>query len=128
MAITTADHLVTTAESATPGISPDAAVKLASDPDVLLVDVREQGELDKAGRLESAVHLPRSHLEFKADPASPMHEPGLDGAKRLVLFCASGKRAAMAASRLKDMGFTRVEHVTGGGFDALKKAGASVKP
>lgn len=127
MVIVSASQLVSAAESATPAVSPEAAVKLAADPDVLLVDVREQGELDKAGRVEGAVHVPRSHLEFKADPASPMHEPGLDGAKRLVLFCASGKRAALAANTLKAMGFARVEHVAGGGFDALKKAGARVE-
>ncbi len=113
------------AEAATPPLSPEEGAKLASDSDILLVGVREQGELDKAGTVHGAVHVPRSHLEFKADPASPMHERGLDGGKRLVLFCASGKRAALAAKALRNMGYPRVEHVTGSGFDALKKAGAS---
>ena len=126
MTIASGTQIVNDAEAATPALSPEDGAKLANKPDVLLVDVREQGELDKSGTVQGSVHVPRSHLEFKADPASPMHERGLDAGKCLVLFCASGKRAALAAKTLKDMGYSCVKHVTGGGFDALKKAGAPI--
>lgn len=111
---------------ATFALSPDSAATLTRDPDALLVDVREKGELDNTGTVRGAVHLPCSELDSKADPASPTHEPGLDGSKRLVLFCVSGRRAALAANRLRAMGYSRVEHVAGGGFDAMKKAGVPV--
>ncbi len=117
-------ELVAKASAATNLLSPEEAVKLIGDPNILFVDVREQAESQKTGTITGAVHVPRGFLEFKADPESPIHEPSLAGAKRLVLFCASGGRAALAAKTLKELGFTEVAHVFGGGFEALKKAGA----
>ena len=49
------------------------------------------------------------------------------GGRRLVLYCASGNRSALAAKVLNDMGLGPVAHVAGG-FPALVKAGASVDP
>lgn len=117
-------QLVTNASAVTTKLSPSAAVAKLSDPDTLFVDVRERSELDKTGTIKGAVHVPRGFIEFKADPASPNHEKALDPEKHLVLFCASGMRASLAAKTLADMGYTRVAHVSGGGFDALKQAGA----
>lgn len=124
MSISKVAQLVESAELATPARSPEEAAQLAGDPDVIIVDVREPGELEKSGTIKNAINVPRSHLEFKADPSSPMYEGKLSADKRLVLFCASGKRAVLAAKTLQEMGYTRVEHVTGG-FDALKRAGAA---
>ena len=120
-------QIVAEASTATEQVSPEQAAKMVGDPDVLLVDVREQVELDKTGTIQGAVHVPRGLLEFKADPESPMHERGLSSGRRLVLFCASGGRAALAAKTLKDLGVDRVAHVHGGGFDAIKKAGAAAR-
>jgi rhodanese-related sulfurtransferase len=117
-------QIVAEASAATERISPEQAVKLLDDPDVVLVDVREQAEVEKAGTIRGAVHAPRGFLEFKADPDSPMYEQALSSGKRLVVFCASGGRAALAAKTLKELGLGKVAHVHGGGFEALKKAGA----
>lgn len=92
---------------------------------VLLVDLREPGELAESGTIEGALHVPRGLLEFQADPQSPTHRPELGDAERLVLYCGSGARSALAAKTLEDMGFDNVAHVAGG-FPALKSAGASV--
>ena len=51
----------------------------------------------------------------------------LSSGKRLVTYCASGARAALAAKTLADMGVTRVAHVHGGGFEALRAAGAATR-
>ncbi|HUZ65398.1 MAG TPA: rhodanese-like domain-containing protein [Acetobacteraceae bacterium] len=117
-------QIVAQADAATERLSPAEAARLIGDPDTVFVDVREQAELDKTGTIEGAVHVPRGFLEFKADPASPSHERALSSGKRLVLFCASGGRAALAAKTLKELGVDRVAHVGGGGFEALKQAGA----
>ncbi len=124
--VKTAGQMVGEAAADTPKLTPQQAALLAGDPDVQLVDVREQAELDRSGRIRGAVHAPRGLLEFKADPASPMHEPLLASGRRLVLFCAAGSRAALAAQTLQAMGVDRVEHVSGGGFEAMKAAGAPV--
>lgn len=116
-------QLVTDAAVRTTKLTPAEAAAKHGQPDVLFVDVREKSELDKTGTVKGAIHVPRGFIEFKADPNSPNHEKALDPDKQLVLFCASGMRATLAARTLADMGYKNVAHVGGGGFDALKQAG-----
>jgi rhodanese-related sulfurtransferase len=102
------------------------AVRLEGDPNVVFVDLREADELEKTGKLRGAVHVPRGLLEFQADPISPAHNPALSAEKRLVLYCGSGGRSALAAKTLTDMGLSNAAHVAGG-FPALRDAGAPVE-
>ena len=127
MPIRSVKQLVADAAAMTEQISPTEAVKLVSQPDVVFVDVREQSELDATGRIEGSVHVSRGLLEAKTDPESSTHDPVLSSGKRLVTYCASGARAALAAKTLADMGVTRVAQVHGGGFEALRAAGAATR-
>jgi len=61
-------------------------------------------------------------LEFRADPTSPYHNAALDPEKRIVLYCASGGRSALAAQTLSEMGYTDVAHLEGG-FKTWKEQG-----
>src|SRR5829696_7348990 len=75
---------------------------------VVLVDVRESEEWD-AGHIPGAKHVPRGYLESRIEGAVP------DRSQRVVLYCASGQRSALAAKTLKDLlGYERVESMTGG--------------
>ena len=103
-------------------ISVSDAVSLAGDPTVVFVDVRETVELQQSGKVTGAVHAPRGLLEFQADPESPMHVEALASGKRLVLYCGSGGRSALAAKTLGDMGIGDVCHVAGG-YAAWNEAG-----
>ena len=94
---------------------------LKDAPDVVLVDVREQVERGLDGGIPGSVHAPRGMLEFQADPESPAYNDSLDPEKRLVLYCASGGRSALAAKTLIDMGFSDVSSLAGG-FQAWKAA------
>lgn len=107
-------------------LSAEEALKLVGRPEVVFVDVREGEEIQKTGKLKSAVHVPRGFLEFQADPTSPAHRPELGNGKKLVLYCASGGRSALGAKALGDMGFRDVAHIEGG-FAALQRAGASTE-
>lgn len=121
-----AKDLVAEANQTVETLSAEEAVKLVGDPGVVLVDVREGEELQKTGKVPGAVHVPRGFLEFHADPASASHKPELGGGKRLVLYCGSGSRSALAAKTLKEMGIRNVAHVAGG-FAALQQAGAPIE-
>jgi molybdopterin/thiamine biosynthesis adenylyltransferase/rhodanese-related sulfurtransferase len=78
------------------------------DEDVVVVDVRESDEV-AAGKLPGAVHVPRGFLESRIDGAVGGHD------KRVILYCASGNRSALAARTLtEDLGYGRVESMTGG--------------
>lgn len=112
-------------ESVTTLTGEEAARLWKQQRQVLLVDLREPGELANSGTIEGALHVPRGLLEFQADPQSPTHRPEFGDAERLVLYCGSGGRSALAAKTLQDMGFDNVAHVAGG-FPALRSAGAKV--
>jgi molybdopterin/thiamine biosynthesis adenylyltransferase/rhodanese-related sulfurtransferase len=75
---------------------------------VTLVDVREQAEWD-AGHIPGARHVPRGYLESRIEGAAP------DKDQRVVLYCASGQRSALAAHTLRELlGYTNVASMTGG--------------
>jgi sulfur-carrier protein adenylyltransferase/sulfurtransferase len=75
---------------------------------VVLVDVRESEEWDR-GHIPGAVHVPRGYLESRIDAAVG------DRDARVVLYCASGQRSALAAHTLSSLlGFTNVASMTGG--------------
>ena len=84
------------------------------NPDVVLVDVRETVELDREGAIPGAVHVPRGLLEFQADPDSPIHNDALNPESRLILYCGTGGRSALAAKTLIDMGYSDVASLAGG--------------
>jgi len=74
----------------------------------VLVDVRESDEFE-AGHLPGAKHVPRGHLESRIEGAAP------DRSQRIVLYCASGNRSALAADTLERLlGYEQVESMTGG--------------
>src|ERR1700719_978043 len=75
---------------------------------VAIVDVRETEEF-ATGHLPGARHVPRGYLESRIEGIVP------DRAQRVVLYCASGNRSALAARTLSgDLGYEHVESMTGG--------------
>ncbi|MDQ3850256.1 MAG: molybdopterin-synthase adenylyltransferase MoeB [Actinomycetota bacterium] len=75
--------------------------------DVAIVDVRETEEFTQ-GHLPGAKHVPRGYLESRIEGAVP------DRDQRVVLYCASGNRSALAAHTLHELGYEHVESMTGG--------------
>ncbi|MDQ3371329.1 MAG: molybdopterin-synthase adenylyltransferase MoeB [Actinomycetota bacterium] len=78
------------------------------DNGVAIVDVRESEELSQ-GHLPGAKHVPRGYLESRIEGAAP------DRSQRVVVYCASGQRSALAAKTLRDdLGYENVQSMTGG--------------
>ncbi len=88
---------------------------LEAGEDLLLVDVREPGEY-AAGHIPGARNIPRGTLEGAADPGYKHRHPELCQARqrRVVLYCQTGGRSAMAAATLNEMGFQAVWSLAGG--------------
>ncbi|MGE0254485.1 MAG: rhodanese-like domain-containing protein [Alphaproteobacteria bacterium] len=120
----TVQAMLAEAEAAVPRISPDDAKGLVGRPDVLFLDVRESAEIAASGKVRGAVAVPRGLLEFRADPASPLHDAAFDRAKTIVAYCASGGRSALAGRTLKDMGYANVRNL--GGFKGWLDAGGEI--
>ena len=114
-------QLVTEANAVIDTVSVADAMVMHGDRDVVFVDIRETVELQQSGSVSGAMHAPRGFLEFMADPESPLHKPELASGARLLLFCASGGRSALAAKTLVDMGVENVAHIAGG-FAAWQEA------
>jgi molybdopterin/thiamine biosynthesis adenylyltransferase/rhodanese-related sulfurtransferase len=74
----------------------------------VIVDVREQHEYEES-HLPGAVHVPRGHLESRIEGSAP------DKSQRVILYCASGNRSALAAHTMKDLlGYEDVASMRGG--------------
>jgi molybdopterin/thiamine biosynthesis adenylyltransferase/rhodanese-related sulfurtransferase len=76
---------------------------------VVLLDVRETEEWD-AGHIPGAKHVPRGYLESRVEGAI-----GADRSQKVVVYCASGQRSALAANTLKELlGYEDVASMNGG--------------
>src|ERR1700742_514015 len=81
----------------------------ALNGNAVLLDVREADEWD-AGHLPGAKHIPRGYLESRVEGAI-----GADRSQRVVVYCASGQRSALAANTLTQLlGYEDVASMDGG--------------
>ena len=120
MVIKSSKSLVSEALDQIETINADQAFDKVNNDQCNLIDIRDIRELEREGRIDKSLHIPRGMLEFWLDPESPYFKEGkLDMKKEMVLFCAGGLRSALAAKTLKDMGFDKVSHIDGG-FGKLK--------
>jgi rhodanese-related sulfurtransferase len=95
----------------------EAAIRQAD----VLIDVREADEY-AAGHLPGAMHLPRGLLEFKLSATAALSPRDL----KVVLYCKTSGRAALAACAMLDMGYLDVKSIAGG-YDAWAAAGLPVQ-
>jgi rhodanese-related sulfurtransferase len=121
----TVQQMLAEADAEVPRISPEDAKALLGRPDALFLDVREPSEVVASGKVPGALVIPRGLVEFRADPASPLHDAAFDRSKTIVTYCASGGRAALVGITLKDMGYTNVRNL--GGFKGWIDAGGNVE-
>ena len=121
----TAAHLIAEAKARIESLSPSAVAAELEGRDFLLVEIREAEERVQHGSIPGAIQTSRGMLEFYADPTSAYHQPVFDPGSRIILYCASGGRSALAVAMLKELGYTRVAHLDGG-LKAWREAGLTV--
>lgn len=95
-------------------ISVTEAAELQRLDAATLIDPRDVGELKDVGMVPNAFHAPRGMIEFWADPDSPYHKSIFHTDRKLILFCASGLRSALAVRTLQNMGMHNVLDMEGG--------------
>jgi rhodanese-related sulfurtransferase len=89
-----------------------------SDGGIQIVDVREDDEWER-GHIPDSIHAPYHDIGSLPDGVAP--------SKPVAAVCASGQRAAVAASLLARFGAERVLHVTHGGVGTWERAGHPVE-
>jgi rhodanese-related sulfurtransferase len=102
-------------------MTPQDASALLGQKDVLVVDVREVGEVQESGMIRGAINVPLSQVLTCADPAHPAHLPEFTPDKTVLVYCESGARSNMAARALASLGYTKVFNL--GSFRAWKDNG-----
>ena len=119
-------QIVEAASANVDGISPaDARQRLEQDPDALIVDVRDAGDIPSTGLASGGINVSLGMLPIKADLELPeeWRDPKLqDRSRQVITTCQLGPNAAIGAKLLKDMGFTNVSYMEGG-MEAWKAAG-----
>jgi phage shock protein E len=98
-------------------ISPAGLAKFKESP--LILDVREQEEFF-SGHIKGAKNITRSLLEQTISEIAP------DRSSPILVYCAAGNRAALAADSLQKMGYRNVFSLKGG-LSAWLEAGGLVE-
>lgn len=86
----------------------------------VLIDVREGNEF-REGHISGSINIPRGLLEFVLTTDDALQ----DRSRRIVVYCKSSGRAALAAQTMQEMGYLHVRSIAGG-FDAWSAAGKPV--
>ena len=90
---------------------------LREQPDVMILDVREQDEWD-AGHIPGAVFMPMGQV--------PDRLSEIPKDKTVIVQCRSGNRSSQVTDFLAQQGFTNV-HNMAGGLNAWQSAGLPVE-
>lgn len=85
----------------------------------LFLDVRTPEEF-AAGHVPGAVNIPHDALPARAGELASHKQ------KDVVVYCESGRRAAIASDALHEAGFARVQHLAGD-MSGWRKAGLPVE-
>ena len=85
----------------------EARARLAANPNVVLMDVREDHEW-QAGHAVEATHLGKGILERDLEKMFP------DLNTEIIMYCGGGYRSALTAHAAQKMGYKKVYSLIGG--------------
>ena len=123
--VRTIEHLLEDARRRIVRLEPDEALTAAADG-ALIVDIRSDSARERDGIVPGSLHLPRTVLEWRADPRSPSRNAAVGGLDRqLIVLCDHGYSSSLAAATLVELGFERAADILGG-FEAWIAAGLPV--
>lgn len=97
----------------------ETRARVAADPKVVLLDVREDHEW-QAGHAAEAVHLGKGILERDLEKLYP------DKNTEIVMYCGGGFRSALTCDAAQKMGYRKVSSLIGG-YKGLVAAGWPMK-
>ena len=95
----------------------------AAEAGAVLVDTRCRDDQRNEGVIPGSVRIPRTVLEWRADPQSEWKDERIaDYSRELIILCNDGFSSSLAAVNLQHIGFSRVGDIVGG-YRAWKAAG-----
>ena len=119
MLMKTATDLIDEAKARITEVTPQQTMRICSEhPSTVLIDCREANEWN-LGRVPGATFLPRGTLETNIEAVVSREQ-------KVIIYCASGNRSALAADTLQQMGYHNVASMEGG-FNAWAVSGGPVE-
>lgn len=94
--------------------------RLEAGESIVIVDVREDHELESSGQIETAIHIPLREL--------PARWEELKDANEIVCYCAAGARSYNAAMLLREKGLFNATSMEGGMTQWRAIGAQTVKP
>ncbi|XP_063994115.1 thiosulfate sulfurtransferase/rhodanese-like domain-containing protein 3 isoform X2 [Diachasmimorpha longicaudata] len=98
----------------------DGLLEAQRDKSVLIIDVREQMEIDETGKLPGSIHIPMGDVskvlevlpddEFQKKYEKP--KPGKE--TKIILSCRAGMRSAKVQDELEKLGYQNAWNYPGG--------------
>ena len=83
----------------------DAKALFDTATSAVLLDVREPQEAAES-KIDCSINIPRGLLEMK------IQQHCSDASNLILIHCAAGGRASLAAARLQEMGYNNVHAIT----------------
>ncbi|MEM7292646.1 MAG: rhodanese-like domain-containing protein, partial [Pseudomonadota bacterium] len=108
-------------------LSPNSAIDLLGKPGTHFVDLRDHGERERDGVIESSIHCPYTDLPRQIDSDGLLREMASAPGAQLVFYCAYGERSALAIAAATESGVDNTIHIAGG-IAAWRDAALPLKP
>ncbi|MEP7380878.1 MAG: rhodanese-like domain-containing protein [Gemmatimonadota bacterium] len=118
MTFKTATELFNESRARVTELSPETAMHARdAHPGTVFLDCREPNEWN-LGRVMGALFIPRGILETNVEAAIPRD-------RKVIIYCSSGNRSALATETLQLMGYADVASLAGG-FRGWVEAGGDI--
>ena len=121
----TLESLLQNANKEVKRLSFEESLSMINESNTIIIDVREESEVNNLGIIKNAIHIPRGLLEFTLVPNSSNNPVKIDDNTNILVYCAGGYRSALAAKTLKDLGFKNVYNL--GGYSEWVDNGGDVQ-
>ncbi|KAG7206571.1 hypothetical protein KM043_000257 [Ampulex compressa] len=98
------------------------------DHNILLIDVREQAEIDETGKLPGSIHVPMAEVAkslinlSKEDFECKYNRKKPEKDTKIILSCRSGKRSGMVQEEIQKLGYKNAYNYIGGWLDWEKNS------
>ncbi|XP_014473225.1 PREDICTED: heat shock protein 67B2-like isoform X2 [Dinoponera quadriceps] len=95
-------------------------VEAQKNSSILIVDVREQSEIDTTGKLPGSIHIPMGNVSNTLQNLSEeefmekYNKPKPTKHTKIIFSCHSGRRSGMVQAEMQKLGYDNVYNYTGG--------------
>ena len=102
------------------GIEPEEFNKIKKEENTVLIDLREQNEIDKEGKLDNSNIVPFTSMHDYIEKNKDILKN-----KKILFYCAHGHRSTLAVQISKSYNFGNCFHLIGG-LEKWKKKGLEI--